>query len=97
MFPEWTRLDIRDECNSGEIHVSLLLRVDDGWVGDGLWGWCIRDGSFRGKRVLNGGDGGAKLRGTKDVRQKGVVVESPDPMGARGFEVVGFDEAADEL
>lgn len=87
VLPERALLDVVDEADGGEVHVGLTVVVYDLRLGDVGWSRGAAHGALDGGRV-QGVDGAGELCGAENVGDEGVVVETPNTMGASGFKVV---------
>lgn len=95
MFPKRPLFHIVDEADGAEVQVFVAFTGYGCGFCDVCWIWRTGEGTF--DRGLGcGGDGGTVLGAAKDVGDEGVVIETPDAVGACGLEGVGFYEAADE-
>lgn len=79
VFPKGALLDVVDEPDGGEVHVSLSEPLHCFRLEDVARLWGPLDGAFE-RHGLVLGDRAGELRGAEDVRHEGVVVKTPDTM-----------------
>lgn len=91
VLPEGACLDIVDEADGREVHVSVAVVFHDGCLGDVAGLGCAPHGAFLGHRLVVV-DGAGELCGAEDIRHKGVIVQAPDSVRAGWLQGVSQDE-----
>lgn len=93
MFPEGTLFNVIYEANSGKVHVCKAVAFYNGWFSDIAGFRSTADRTLEGhrfrstrRRIFVYGPG--ELGRAEDVGHEGVVVETPDSVGAGWFECI---------
>lgn len=95
VLPERTLFYIVDEANGRKVHVCLAVILDNQWFGNVTGLGCASHGTLEGHGVVLV-NGPSELRRTKYVRHKGVIIQTPDAMGACRLERICIDELPDK-
>lgn len=96
MLPERTLLHVVYKPDRGEIHVRFPLPLYSLSFRYGRWRRRVWQRSFH-RGLIRLGDGRGELGRAKDVRDKGVVIKTPDSVGTGRLESVCLDQLSDEF